>query len=113
MRTHLNNDNAVTFSISVVQTGDFAGADVTSQTHMVFKNMSAILKESGCTMNDVVKSTVLLADMSDFATVNEIYAQNFSHPFPARSTFAVKTLPKNAYDRCQFCLSSHASSFSD
>ncbi len=79
------------------QTGEFAGADVKAQTHMVFRNMAAVLKEAGCGMNDVVKSTVLLADMADFAAVNEIYAQNFSQPYPARSTFAVKTLPKNAY----------------
>ena len=79
------------------QTGEFAGADVKAQTHMVFRNMAAVLKEAGCGLNDVVKSTVLLADMADFAAVNEIYAQNFSQPFPARSTFAVKTLPKNAY----------------
>jgi 2-iminobutanoate/2-iminopropanoate deaminase len=63
---------------------------------MVFKNMSAVLKASGCGMNDVVKTMVLLSSMDDFAVVNEIYAQNFQQPFPARSTFAVKTLPKNA-----------------
>jgi 2-iminobutanoate/2-iminopropanoate deaminase len=57
------------------KTGELAGSDVTSQTNMVFANMSAVLKAAGCTMNDVVKTTVLLTDMADYTTVNAIYAK--------------------------------------
>ena len=55
-----------------------------------------ILEAEGLTMADVVKTTVLLADMADFGDMNEVYAEFFQAPFPARSAFAVKTLPKNA-----------------
>ncbi len=60
------------------KTGELAGSDVTSQTNMVFANMSAVLKAAGCSMNDVVKTTVLLTDMADYATVNAIYAKRMS-----------------------------------
>lgn len=59
-------------------------------------NIQAILKEEGLTLADVVKTTVFLADMSDFAAMNEVYGQYFTKPFPARSAIAIKTLPKNA-----------------
>jgi 2-iminobutanoate/2-iminopropanoate deaminase len=54
------------------------------------------LAEAGLTLDNVVKTTVFLADIADFAAVNEVYARHFSEPYPARSAFAVKTLPKNA-----------------
>lgn len=77
-------------------TGEFAAEDVKGQTSQVFKNIRAILAEAGYTMDEVVKTTVFLADMSDFSAMNEVYATQFEGTFPARSTIAVKTLPKNA-----------------
>jgi 2-iminobutanoate/2-iminopropanoate deaminase len=78
-------------------TGEFAGPDVASQAEQVLTNMKNILAAAGCTMHDVVKTTILLADMSDFATVNAIYEKHFAGAaFPARATFAVKGLPKGA-----------------
>jgi 2-iminobutanoate/2-iminopropanoate deaminase len=76
-------------------TGDFAAGGVTAQTAQAFDNIRAILSEAGYTMADVVKTTVFLADMADFAAVNEIYASQFEGDFPARSAVAVRTLPKN------------------
>ncbi len=63
------------------------------QTHQIFKNIENVLKEADATLNDVVKVTVLLADIDDFAAVNEIYGEYFDDPYPARSAFAVKDLP--------------------
>ena len=63
------------------------------QTHQIFKNIESVLKEAGATLNDIVKVTVLLADINDFAAVNEIYGTYFKEPYPARSAFAVKDLP--------------------
>ncbi|MDR0744173.1 MAG: RidA family protein [Tannerella sp.] len=76
-------------------TGDVVEGGVKEQTLQVFKNIKAILSEAGYTMADIVKTTVFLADMADFAAVNEIYASQFEGDFPARSAVAVKTLPKN------------------
>lgn len=77
------------------ETGDFAPGGVKAQTEQSFRNIKAILAEAGYTMENVVKTTVYLADMADFAAVNEVYAAQFSGDFPARSAVAVKTLPKN------------------
>lgn len=77
------------------ETGDFAPGGVKAQTEQSFRNIQAILAEAGYTMENVVKTTVYLADMADFAAVNEVYAAQFSGDFPARSAVAVKTLPKN------------------
>ena len=76
-------------------TGTFVEGEVTEQTIQSFKNINAILTEAGFTMNDVVKTTVFLADMNDFAAMNTVYASQFEGSFPARSAVAVKTLPKN------------------
>ncbi|MDR1380684.1 MAG: RidA family protein [Tannerella sp.] len=76
-------------------TGNFAGEDVKEQAVQAFRNIRAILSEAGYTMADIVKTTVFLADMADFAGVNEIYAAQFEGDFPARSAVAVRTLPKN------------------
>lgn len=78
------------------ETGEFAGSDIKSQTEQSLKNVKAILEEAGLTMQNVVKTTVFLADMADFAAMNEVYSSFFSEPYPARSAVAVKTLPKAA-----------------
>lgn len=77
-------------------TGNFPEGGVKEQTIQSFQNVKAILEEAGFSINDVVKTTVFLANMADFAAMNEIYASQFEGDFPARSAVAVKTLPKNA-----------------
>ena len=77
-------------------TGEFAGSDIKSQAEQSLKNVKAILEEAGLTMKNVVKTTVFLADMAEFAAMNEVYSTYFSEPYPARSAVAVKTLPKGA-----------------
>ncbi|MDL2256764.1 RidA family protein [Bacteroidales bacterium OttesenSCG-928-I14] len=77
-------------------TGEFAPGMAAEQTEQIFKNIKALLAEAGLTLDNVVKTTVFLSDMADFAAMNEVYAKHFSQPYPARSAFAVKTLPKNA-----------------
>lgn len=77
-------------------TGSFPEGGVKEQTRQSILNAQAILKQAGLDLCDVVKTTVYLADMNDFAAMNEVYAQFFSEPFPARSAIAVKTLPKQA-----------------
>lgn len=71
-------------------------AGVKAQTRQALKNVQAVLESAGLTMQDVVKTTVLLADINDFADMNEVYAEFFSEPYPARSAFAVKAVPKGA-----------------
>ena len=78
------------------ETMKFAGDTIEEQTEQVMENMGAILKEAGADFSQVVKTTILLADMDDFKTVNEIYGKRFPENPPARATFAVKTLPINA-----------------
>lgn len=75
-------------------TGNFAGEDFRSQAEQSLKNVKAIVEAAGSSMDKVVKVSVFLADMGDFATLNEIYSQYFPEPYPARSAVAVKTLPK-------------------
>lgn len=77
-------------------TGAFPEGGVQKQTRQSLLNVKAILEEAGLTLANVVKTTVYLADMGDFAAMNEIYSQFFSQPFPARSAVAVKALPKGA-----------------
>lgn len=77
-------------------TGEFAGSDIKSQAEQSLKNVKAILEEAELSMKNVVKTTVFLADMTDFAAMNEVYSSYFSEPYPARSAVAVKTLPKGA-----------------
>ncbi len=77
-------------------TGAFPEGGVQAQTRQTLTNAKSILEAAGLGMQNVVKTTVFLADMADFAAMNEIYAQFFSAPFPARSAVAVKTLPKGA-----------------
>ncbi len=77
-------------------TGAFAGVDIESQTRQSLTNIKAILEAVGMSMQDVVKTTVLLADMSEFARMNGVYAEFFSEPFPARAAYQVAALPKAA-----------------
>ena len=77
------------------ETGEMP-AGVLAQTAQAIANIKAILAEKGATLDNVVKTTVYLAEMSLFGEMNEIYAQHFSEPFPARSAIAVKELPKRA-----------------
>lgn len=77
-------------------TGAFPKGGVQEQTRQSLLNAKAILEVAGLNLSNVVKTTVFLAEMGDFAAMNEIYAQFFSAPFPARSAVAVKTLPKGA-----------------
>lgn len=78
------------------KTGEFVGTTVDVQTEQVMKNLEAILKAAGSDFSKVIKCSIFLADMADFATVNAIYAKYFVSEPPARETVAVKTLPKNA-----------------
>ena len=77
-------------------TGAFAGEDIATQTRQSLTNVKNILEAAGYTMADVVKTTVLLADIADFTAMNAIYAEFFTAPCPARACFAVKDLPKGA-----------------
>lgn len=77
-------------------TGLFAGDDIVSQARQSLDNVAAVLKEAGYDMADVVKTTVLLKNMDDFAVMNGIYAEYFTEPYPARAAFEVVRLPKDA-----------------
>lgn len=77
-------------------TGEFAGADIRAQARQSLENIKAILAAAGADMAHVVKTTVLLQDMADFSVMNEVYAEYFSEPYPARAAFQVAKLPKDA-----------------
>lgn len=77
-------------------TGSFPEGGIKEQTAQSFANIKAILAEAGMTADNIVKTTVLLADIADFAGMNEVYAAQFGETFPARSAFAVRDLPKGA-----------------
>lgn len=77
-------------------TGEFAGADIRAQARQSLENIKAILAAAGTDMAHVVKTTVLLQDMADFAAMNEVYAEYFSEPYSARAAFQVAKLPKDA-----------------
>lgn len=80
----------------VPATGEFAGPDIVSQTRQSLLNMKAILEANGMSMADVVKTTVLLADIAEFGAMNQVYAEFFAEPYPARAAFQVAALPKGA-----------------
>lgn len=80
----------------VPSTGNLAGDDITSQTKQVMENLKNILAEAGLSFSNVVKTTVFIQNMNDFATVNAIYAESFGSDAPARSCVAVSSLPKGA-----------------
>lgn len=77
-------------------TGEFAGSDIAAQTRQSLTNIKAILEANGMTMANVVKTTVLLEDISEFAAMNAVYAEFFSEPYPARAAYQVAALPKAA-----------------
>ena len=77
-------------------TGEFAPGGVREQIHQIFKNIGYILEEAGYDFSDVVKTTVYLTDMKDFAVMNEVYAEYYSKPYPARVAYEVAALPKAA-----------------
>jgi 2-iminobutanoate/2-iminopropanoate deaminase len=76
-------------------TGQINTSDIIAETHQVMHNLRAILTAAGCSFDQVVKTTILLSDMSLFAEVNAVYGKYFAGNFPARETYAVKALPKN------------------
>jgi 2-iminobutanoate/2-iminopropanoate deaminase len=77
-------------------TGRLIDGDIAAQTHRVFQNLGEILKAAGATFNHVVRTTVYLADMNDFAAMNGVYGSYFSSPEPARATVQAARLPKDA-----------------
>lgn len=82
--------------IALKPDGSFLEGDVEAQTTQVLENLKAVLKEAGSSLKKVVKTTIFLANMDDFAKVNDVYGSFFKENKPARSTVGVKTLPKNA-----------------
>ena len=78
------------------KTGMLVEGGIEEQTEQALKNIAAVLKASGSSMEDAVKTTVFLADINDFAQMNEVYAKHFKQPFPARSTVQVARLPRDA-----------------
>ena len=82
--------------IALTPEGEMLEDDVALQTKQVLKNLQAVLEEAGSSMQKVLKTTIFIASMDDFAIINEIYAAAFGSHKPARATVAVKTLPKNA-----------------
>lgn len=77
-------------------TGEFVSQDVGEQTEQVLKNLSAVLEAAGTSLGKVVKTTVFLADMADFAAMNDVYAGYFSENKPARATVQAARLPRDA-----------------
>lgn len=77
-------------------TGKIPEGSIEDRAHLVFKNLTAIAIKAGTSLDKAVKTTVYLADISDFTAVNQVYAQYFKEPFPARSAFQVAALPLGA-----------------
>jgi len=77
-------------------TGQMVDGDIAAQTRRVMENLGALLKAGGLTFASVVRTTIFLADMNDFAKVNDVYGKYFSEPFPARATVQVARLPRDA-----------------
>lgn len=77
-------------------TGNIITGDIAAQTHRIFQNIGEILKAGGASFDHVVRTTVFLADMNDFAAMNDAYGTFFSSPFPARATVQVSRLPRDA-----------------
>lgn len=78
------------------QTGQLVAGDVVAQTEQVMRNVEALLRAGGCDFSHVVKTTIFLANLADFATVNEIYGRHFQSAPPARSTVQAAGLPRGA-----------------
>jgi len=79
----------------IPETMELKQGDISERIHQVFKNLSAVCEAAGGTLQDIAKLNIFLTDMSHFATVNEIMAQYFQQPYPARAAVAVKQLPKD------------------
>jgi 2-iminobutanoate/2-iminopropanoate deaminase len=77
-------------------TGNLIDGDIAAQTQRVMQNIDAVLSAAGLSLKDVVRTTIFLADMNDFAAVNAVYGTFFSDPYPARATVQVSRLPKDA-----------------
>ena len=77
-------------------TGQFVSEDVAEQTEQVFKNLRAVLEAAGSSLDKVIKTTVFLADMNDFAAMNEVYGKFFTSDYPARATVQAARLPRDA-----------------
>ena len=92
--------NGITFFSGQIgidpKTGNLVEGGIQSQTEQALKNIGALLESIGADSSDIVKTTIFLVDIADFATVNEVYARFFSSAYPARSCVAVHQLPKNA-----------------
>jgi 2-iminobutanoate/2-iminopropanoate deaminase len=82
--------------IALTPAGEMIDGDIHDQAHQVLKNLGAVLAEVGASYSDVIKTTIFLSDMDDFLAVNTVYAEYFGDHKPARSTVAVRTLPKHA-----------------
>ena len=78
------------------KTGELINGDVAAQTHRAFDNLEAVLADAGLSMDNVIKCNVYLTDMANFAAMNSAYATRFAKPYPARTTVAVRALPRNA-----------------
>ena len=76
--------------------GELVAGDVETQTNRVFDNFALVLADAGLSLDDVIKCNVYLADMADFSAMNAVYAKRFTKPFPARTTVAVRALPRDA-----------------
>jgi 2-iminobutanoate/2-iminopropanoate deaminase len=86
----------VSGQLPVTSSGELITEDISAATKQSLQNVSAVLEAGGASLAQVVKVTVFLKDMNDFAAMNEVYKQFFSEPYPARAAVAVKTLPKDA-----------------
>ncbi|KMY48157.1 2-iminobutanoate/2-iminopropanoate deaminase [Peribacillus loiseleuriae] len=82
--------------IPLTAEGEMVTGDVKEQTHQVFKNLKAVLKEAGASLETVIKATVFIKSMEDFVSINEVYGEYFSTHKPARSCVEVARLPKDA-----------------
>lgn len=82
--------------IPLTASGEMVSGDVKDQTHQVFRNLQAVLKEAGATLDTVIKATVFIKSMNDFHSINEVYGEYFSTHKPARSCVEVARLPKDA-----------------
>ena len=87
--------------IGVIPETGAAAEGLEAQAHQVFKNLTELLKAAGSDMSKVVKTTVFIKDMNDFAAINAIYAQYFAEPYPARSCVEVARLPKDVLVECE------------
>ncbi len=79
----------------IAETGELDTADIKTETHRVMQNIGNLLAAAGLNYGNIIKTTIFMADMADYAAINEVYASYFTSDYPAREAVAVKTLPKN------------------